>query len=455
VKSRLHRLSPVLVVVLIVGAIALRAATLLRYDLWYDELYSVFTALGDLPQLWASAVADRVHPPFFYLTLWGWLKLVEPTPTALRLLPLGIYLLAILASWWAAASAALSPRARAVTALAVAVNPIVFEAGAELRGNILLVTLLALVVGAMRRLTTPGPRRQADLAVLLLAAVAATWTHYFAWPSILAVVLILASKGRWRDGLLVGGATALAAIPWAVALAAKSRSSVGIQLAWSHPPTLHEALLLPGTMLADRTPVIAMAVAALLGWLLLGRALRTPAQRDLALLIAAPPLAMVAGGVVLGVGLWDPRYLIGAIVPLALLIGEWSDTPHRGAALSTAAVLALSAWGALTPATWRIPWRTVTSTIIGRAPRQPVYVFDGFTALPLRYYARMAGEALAVPEIKQWPDPTTPAGWLLLRPSSFANGSSAPARLRAAGRIVTDSVASGTGVNRVEAWRFR
>ena len=140
---------------------------------------------------------------------------------------------------------------------------------------------------------------------------------------------------------------------------------------------------------------------------------------------------------------------------LALLIGEWSDTPPRGAALSTAAVLALSAWGAFTPATWRLPWRTVTETLLTRAPRQPIYVFDGFTALPLRYYARMAGEALAVPEIKQWPDGATPAGWLLLRPSGFANGPSAPERLRAAGRVVTDSLASGTGVNRVEAFRFR
>lgn len=452
-KSRQHRLWPVLVVVLIVGAMALRAATLLRYDLWYDELYSVFTALGDLPQLWASAVADRVHPPLFYLTLWGWLKLVEPTPAALRLLPLALYVAAVLASWWAAA--ALSPRGRAVTALAVAVSPIVFEAGAELRGNILLVTLLALAIGAVRRLTTPEGHRPADRAILVAAAVAATWTHYFAWPSVLALVLILARRGRWRDGLLVGGAAVLAAIPWAVALAAKSRSTVGIQLAWSHPPTLHDALLLPGTMLADRTPAIAMAVAALLGWLLLANAVRTPAQRDLALLVVAPPVAILAGGLVFGVGLWDPRYLIGAVVPLALLIGEWSDTPHRGAALSTAAVLALSAWGAFTPATWRLPWRTVTETLLTRAPRQPIYVFDGFTALPLRYYARMAGEALAVPEIKQWPDGATPAGWLLLRPSSFPTGPSAPERLRAAGRVVTDSLASGTGVNRVEAFRFR
>ena len=440
-------------VVLIVGAIALRATTLLRYDLWYDELYSVFTALGDLPQLWASAVADRVHPPLFYLTLWGWLKVVEPTPAALRLLPLGLYVAAILASWWAAAS--LSPRGRALTALAVAVSPIVFEAGAELRGTILLATLLALAIGAARRLTTPEGHRPADRAILLAAAIAATWTHYFAWPSVLAVVLILARRGRWRDSLVVAGATVLAAIPWAVALAAKSRSSVGIQLAWSHHPTLHDALFFPGTLLADRTPLIAMAIAALFGWLLLANALRTPGQRDLALLVIAPPLALLAGGWVFGVGLWDPRYLIGSVVPLALLIGEWSDLPHRGAALSAAAVLSLSAWGALTPATWRLPWRTVTETLLTRGPRQPVYVFDGFTALPLRYYARINGEALSVPEIKQWPDATTPAGWLLLRPSSFPTGPSAPERLRGAGRIVTDSLASGTGVNRVEGWRFR
>ncbi len=454
-KSRLHRLLPVLVMVLIVGAMALRAATLLRYDLWYDELYSVFTALGDLPQLWASAVADRVHPPLFYLTLWGWLAVTEPTPTALRLLPLGIYALTIVATWWAAASAGLSARGRAVAALAVAVNPIVFESGAEVRGSGLLVALLAVLIGSMYRVITPGADQRPALPVLMVAATAATWTHYFAWPMVAAVVVILVWRGRRREALLLVGTTGVAAIPWAFALMAKARSSVGAQLSWSRHPVLTDWLLLPGTLLADRTPQLAMLAAALLGWWLVVKTLRASPQRQLLLLAAAPPAAVFVGGIVLGLGLWDPRYLIGATIPLALMIGAASDSEQRVASLTTIGMLLLSTWGAITPATWRTPWRTVTATLAARAPGEPIYAFDGFTALPLRYYARMTNTALAVPEIKQWPDATTPAGWLLLRPATFPTGPTAAERLRAAGRIITDSMASGTGVNRVEGWRFR
>ena len=81
-KSRRHVLWSALVMALVVGVVAGRAATLLRYDLWYDELYSVFTALGDLGQLWQASVADRVHPPLFYIVLWGWLKVVKPQPNS-------------------------------------------------------------------------------------------------------------------------------------------------------------------------------------------------------------------------------------------------------------------------------------------------------------------------------------------------------------------------------------
>lgn len=444
---------------LVVGVVAGRAATLLRYDLWYDELYSVFTALGDPSQLWQAAVADRVHPPLFYMVLWGWLKLVEPTPTLLRLLPLACLALALGATWWAAGRIGLTSRGRAVATLAVALNPIAFDAGADVRGYALLAALVAVMIGAIHPLrpeseSEPEPERR-KLALLIAAAIAATWTHYFAWPTVAAIALVLVLHQRRRDALLLVGATALAFAPWLMALLGAEGNRVAAQIGWGNTLGLHDALILPGTLLAGRTPLIAMAIAAVIGWTLLVTARKRSPSRELALLVAAPPAAVVVASLALGLAIWEPRYLIGAVPPLALLLAIWSDSISPLPRVASVALLGLSAWGAVTPADWRIPWKQVTRALAERSEGQPVYTFDGFSALPIRYYARMEGLRLDVPEIKQWPDATTAPGWLLLRPSSFPSGPSAPERLRQGGRMVVDSMASGVGTNRVEAWRFQ
>lgn len=458
-KSRRHVLWSALVMALVVGVVAGRAATLLRYDLWYDELYSVFTALGDLGQLWQASVADRVHPPLFYIVLWGWLKVVEPTPTLLRLLPLVGFVLALGATWWAAGRIGLTSRGRAVATLAVALNPIAFDAGADLRGYALLAALVAVMIGAMHPLR-PEPDSEAEpehrhLALLIAAAIGATWTHYFAWPTVVAVAVVLVLNHRRRDAALLLGITALAFAPWLAALLGAEGEQTAAQIGWGNTLGLHDALLLPGTLLAGRTPLIAMAVAAVIGWMLLVTALKRTPSRELALLVAAPPAAVVVASLTLGLAIWEPRYLIGAVPPLALLLAMWSDSISPLPRIAAVALLGLSAWGAVTPADWRIPWKGITRDLAERSDGQPVYAFDGFSAIPIRYYARMEGLRLNVPEIKQWPDATTAPGWLLLRPAVFPNVPSAAARLRESGRVVVDSMESGVGTNRVEAWRFR
>lgn len=442
---------------LVVGVVAGRAATLLRYDLWYDELYSVFTALGDPSQLWQAAVADRVHPPLFYIVLWGWLKLVEPTPTLLRLLPLACFALALGATWWAAGRIGLTARGRAVATLAVALNPIAFDAGADVRGYALLAALVAVMIGAIHPLSAESelePERR-NFALLIAAAIAATWTHYFAWPTVAAIALVLLLHQRRRDALLLVGITALAFAPWLMALMGADGNRVAAQIGWGNSLGLHDALILPGTLLAGRTPLIAMAIAAVIGWTLLLTALKRTPSRELTLLVAAPPAAVVVASLGLGLAIWEPRYLIGTVPPLALLLALWSDSISPLPRIAAVALLGLSAWGAVTPADWRIPWKQVTIALAARSDGQPVYTFDGFSALPIRYYTRIEGLRLDVPEIKQWPDATTSPGWLLLRPAVFPASPSAAERLRQSGRTVVDSMASGVGGNRVEAWRFR
>jgi len=437
-----------------VAIVCWRAATLLRYDLWYDELYSVYAASGDLGEVWQSALSDRVHPPLFYLVLWGWLQAADFAPTALRLLPLLCYVGTLGATWWAAGAARLSVTGRFIAVCAVALNPIVFDAGADLRGYALLGGLIALMVGATLYVLeeTPPPRAQ---WILVGSAILATWVHYFAWPTVAALVVILAWHGRRRDALLLGAGTLMASLPWAWALFDSSTTTVATQLAWSRAPGLVDWLLLPGSLLAGRTPLAAQVVVALAGWLVLGLAAHYTARRPLVLLVGSPPLAALIGGLVLGVGIWDSRYLIGATIPFALLIAHAGDGSARIPRVGVLVLLLMSAWGTATPATWRIPWRDITHHLATDPEGGPVYTFDGFSALPLRYYALMDGLPLQVPEVKAWPGPGTTPGWLVVQPAAFPDTPDVGARMRAAGLTVTDSLLSGTGTNRIEAWRFR
>jgi hypothetical protein len=451
---RRHRLLPALGLVLVLAIIAWRAATLLRYDLWYDELYSVYAASGDLGEVWQSALSDRVHPPLFYLILWGWLQVADFSPTALRLLPLLCYAGALGATWWAAGAARLTATGRLIAVLAVALNPIVFDAGADLRGYALLAGLTALMVGGTVELLAESPSQRARW-ILVGSAILATWVHYFAWPTVAAIVVILFWHGRRRDAIVLGGGALVASIPWAWALLDASAKTVATQLAWSRSPGVMDWLLLPGSLLAGRTPLPVQVGVAMVGWVVLGLAVRHAARRPLVLLVASPPLAALIGGLVLGVGIWDNRYLIGATIPLAFLLGYAAEGRDRAPRAAVATLLLMCAWGAATPADWRIPWRQITRQLAAYPGGGPAYVFDGFTALPIRYYALMEGLELQVPEVKAWPGPGTTPGWLVVQPATFPDTPDFGARLRAAGLTVTDSVFSDPGSIRIEAWRFR
>ncbi len=440
--------------VLIVGVVAGRAATLLRYDLWYDELYSLFTALGDLSQLWQASLADRVHPPLFYAVLWGWLQFTAPTPTLLRILPLLIFAGTLAATWWATGGTALSVRGRVVAVLAVAINPIAFDAAAEVRGYTLLLAMTAIMVGAMLRLVRGAPSTR-TLVILILGATAATWTHYFAWPFVAVTAVILYLGHRRREALLFTGTTLLASLPWIAALLTTKGSQVSTQVGWTPAGTLTSIALLPGMLLADRVPMYGLIIASVLGWTLLAAAARKADRRDLALLVAAAPVAAVFGGLLLDLGLWNGRYFTAGVIPLALLIAHWSDSVKAPQRVGAVLILGLSAWGTLTPATWRTPWRSVARELAARAPGAPIYAFEGFTVVPLRYYSDLDGLGLVVQERKTWPDSTTSPGWLLLRPSMFHYRGRGSDELRAAERTVTDSLFDGEGTNRIEAWRFK
>ncbi len=434
--------------------ITIRVATLLRYDIWFDELYSVYAASGDLGGLWQAAVADRVHPPGFYLLLWGWLQLVPPTPLGLRILPLLVWLGIVAATWWAAGQAGLDRTPRATAVALVAANPLLFELGAFVRNYGLAVLTTTLVIGAaLGVLRREGATRRDAIRLASLATLAG-WSHLFAWPVLAALAITFRLRRLRGATLAVSVVPALTMIPWAMALlrANALERDFTENVGWQNPPTALGVLLMPGRILVEQ-PWWAAWLLGAGAWLLLALALRIRPWQGLSLAVLMPLGLAVAASTAFGVGVFEVRYLTVAAVPFTLLVVMALESTRPPAALAvTTLLLALSTIGIARRAEWRTPWREVTTRLAADAPR--AYAFEGFTALPLRYYAAIDGRALEVPEVKSWPLPGTPPGWIVLRPHTLPDSIAVIDQLRAGGFAVVDSFEVGSGRNAVRAWRF-
>ncbi|HPF62470.1 MAG TPA: hypothetical protein PLI93_10480, partial [Gemmatimonadales bacterium] len=449
-----RRWLPGALVLMVAAVVVARAATLLRTDLWFDELYSLQAASGDLAGVWAAALADRVHPPGFYTIVWGWLAVVDPTPLGLRLLPFLTWLGMLAAVAWLGHRLRLGRAAVALLVLLAAVNPVLFEFGAFVRGYALLIALLTIALtAAASRLESPPDAAPLPLAVLVVPLVLAAWIHYFAWPVIGAIAIALLVARRPRDATAVLVVPAILILPWAVALAGGSRDVAGALAAFVTTPGLLDLLRAPGTLLLGGSAMVIGTVAvAVIGW----ESLVQP--RTVRVLLAASVVCTLGAGWLLSVltpfGAWGMRYLSPAIVPLlaAMVLSR------RASATTRALLLALVAIGGVLgirhPEQAPTPWREAIRTMMAAAPGDSVtaYASEGFTILPLRYHALMMGAPLRVPEVRGLPAPDAPAGWVVIRPAALPPGYQPTDQFRAMGRVVTDSFAVGEGQMAVRGW---
>lgn len=442
----------------VVALVIARAATLLRYDIWFDELYSLYAASGDPAAVWATALADRVHPPGFYYLLWGWLQLVSPTPFGLRFLPFLVWLAILGASWWSGRRVGLGRGEASVLLLLVAANPLLWDLGAFVRDYGLVVLCTTVALGAAAGLLRDdNAHRRRDTVILAVAAVAGVWSHIFAWPVLGILALALAVQRRWLAAAMALVAPAITMIPWGLALVHAAALDRGFaeNVGWQQFPTVTNVLTMPGALLASRPDRVAWLLA-IPAWALLAFGLRRANLRFLSGSVLGPMALALVATALAGVAVWEIRYLSVAVVPLLLLLVLVArELPALGR-VTIGAVLLLGVVGVASPLTWRIPWRSITERLAdGTGQPVTVYAFEGFTILPVRYYALIDDRPVTVPEVKSWPTADTAPGWLLLRPITLGDSLHPGDILRAAGRSVTDSFSVGTGTNEISGWRFR
>jgi 4-amino-4-deoxy-L-arabinose transferase-like glycosyltransferase len=198
----------------LVLAVVLRAANLTAQSLWADEGNSVRVTERPLKLVIDAARAD-VHPPGYYVLLWGWVKVFGQSEAAVRALSVtvGVALVGLVyllgARIWGA-------RAGWLAAFCAAVSPFQVQYSQEVRMYILVAFLGALAVYAFVRwidaFAREGHPSLAWSGVYVVASAAGLWVHYM-FPIVIAAVSV--AWLVWWLGRGLGRERARIALWWA------------------------------------------------------------------------------------------------------------------------------------------------------------------------------------------------------------------------------------------------
>jgi hypothetical protein len=398
--------------------VLLRVAGLDTKGFWQDEAITVYTIKRGFGGMLRTVVDHETTPPLYYVVAWAWAKVFGYGEVGLRSLSTLAGVAAVPISYLAAKEL-VSRRAGLVTALLVAVNPLLVWYGQEARSYALLVPLSALTLLLFARaLHAPAGRLGRETTWWALASAATIATHHFALFLVLPELLwLLRARGRARP-LTVAAAVLLAVSAADLVLAAAQRSTAGVD--WiAETPLPNRIVAIPGSFLIgfeSPSPLLVAAVAAACAavalWLAAART--RPAERQGAALAFALAVAVVAIPLVLALGGSDYvfyRNVLPALIPALVAFGAGFGAARAGmlgaAALGVLCVVSLG----VVAVTRNLPkyrkevWREVAAEIgpargpraIVITPRGPATV--GLTLVYLPGTGSLAPQGAAVREI--------------------------------------------------------
>jgi mannosyltransferase len=392
---------------LIVLAAALRLATLTEQGFWYDEAFTPVHVLhAGLGATLRSVVHSENTPPLWYLLAWADARVLGDGALALRL-PSALAGIATVPVVWAIGLELSGRRAALIGAALVAVNPLFVWYSQEARAYGLFVLFAALAMLCFARLLhEPSGRRAVAFA---LSGALALLTHYFAAFLLVPMALwLLRERAARRAALPAIGALALvglALLPLISAQGGHGTQWIGRWALSSRLQAIPQYYLTgySGSPLGHGVELL-VALPLLAGVLLGGwRLLATPARgvsgsapssspssraparggdssparsregAAVCLWIAAFAVLAPIVLAVLGADYVAPRNLVGAMIPLSVLIAivlaaidgllGWLL-----AVAAAAAFLAITIDVDLSPRLQRGNWRDVAKLL--RAPAQ-------------------------------------------------------------------------------------
>lgn len=339
-------------------ALALRLPGL-DESLFGDELFTYAAATEGGAGDAIDGARRESTPPGHFLMAWLSAKLGDDTVTV-RLPSLVAGVAAVPATYWLGRRAVGRPAALAGAAIVALSSTAIFYSD-EARAYAVTALLVTVALAALLEACDRGGRRW--WVVVWAASAGAIYCHYTAALPLAAAFawFLWARRDRLRPLLATAAAVGIAYLPWVPSfgtdsllggdyLSAESVVRFTARLLPGHPYVpLPE---LPGTPWAA---LLGVSVAAGLAFLV-ARARRGEAPRrpspELVLLLAA--VALTPAGLLLysllGTDIYQPRYLLVVLAPLALLLGALLTAPpgRLGIATAAAALVAVGAGGAST-----------------------------------------------------------------------------------------------------------
>lgn len=409
--------------VLVLG-LASRLAFLDADEGWFDEIFTIYTAMQPLGDVLRDALAERTNPPGYYLLthIWGalgggdirigWHRL--PSALAGGVTPAILVL--------AARQLGLRRPAAVLGGLVAIAAPMPWLMSLEARSYALAAMLSSVALWLAARMATaeaaPTRGQRAALSVLCVGMVA---LHYVAALAVFGVIVGLVAARHPRDArdardaspmaaslrraLALGMPAAIVLGGWIALAVASGPGLEGRNTAWIPvTPVLTAVGQVPGLLLAPLSPLgpvisggALLAAMAWAAWRLRRRAgawHEAATARFLAASAVLPLAMFLALHFLLGQRLWVPRYattlLPGLVLLLAALMDAVPPTWRRGVAISAAAWWLVAGAFAFAERWPKPDWTRLLAALAPQGTAQ--LCADGsFAGLPFIYYARLAG----------------------------------------------------------------
>ena len=381
---------------LTVLAAALRFATLTHQSLWFDEAQAVHEmrlSLGAMLHTWS---ANEPNPPLYFVVAWLWTHVFGAGTAGLRSLS-AVIGTATVPLVYLAGREMVSRRASLLAAGLITLSPFMIWYSQEAREYGLLAALCAAsLIFFARAWHAPGSRR--DLVWWTVLSALALLTQYFALFLIGAEALLLLYRRRDAGVVLALVALALVEatlIPHLVSHQAHPagwidnfRLSVRVRqvpVAFGFSPQYQSQTALSYGLLAAAVLVGAMIVLLLVG--ADGPELRGAGlAAGLAAFVLVVPLVLA----LVGHDYYEPRALIPAVIPLAVVVGAACAAPRARVAGAALAVLlaALFVYAAVKINTdhryQRANWNGVAAALGRARGTRAIAAYDGtFATAPL------------------------------------------------------------------------
>jgi len=320
-EVNLSRREYTILALIILGAATIRIAGLTRESFWTDETFSANATLFASPREVIEYARGDVHPPGFFLALWGWAKLFGSGEFALRLFTaLGGILM--VPTMFRLGRQLFDVRTGLIAAFfsAFLIQSVYFSQ--ELRTYSWLATLGALCVSLAIDCRHDGGWRSA--ALLTLATVALAYMHYFGMLlAVLVWIAVIAFPRARASGAVnwVGaGIFSLTFLPWVPSILAQ-RGRVN----WIPPPDARYVTELFNVYFGPGMPVdiwVALFLAAGIP-LALGRgSFRIRSAENLLLMWIVLPLLIVLLVSAFVRPVYSPRNMLIAGGAAVLLLGR-------------------------------------------------------------------------------------------------------------------------------------